>query len=108
MKLYCIGCGELMTEDYKGEDLCLTHHCGAIIFRLENGRLLIPASLYRARALRKEPPHIDYYVGKSKYMDEYKRTFIDLLKGLSAIWRKDCNVCRKLKKEEKLNVRIRK
>jgi len=78
--------------DFTG--FCYTHRCGSRIFRTEDNRLLIPVSFYRSIFENREPPHIEYYLGESKYMDSLKIEVIRLLKQAGAKWRKECPKCK--------------
>jgi hypothetical protein len=71
------------------------------LFADEEGRFAFPLSLLRAIYEHREPPHIDYYVGRSSHTSPEKEKAIQLLKALGARWSWECEEChaRKLWKE---------
>jgi len=96
----CVGCGGIIPWDGKGL-FAYTCPCGATLFADEEGRFAFPLSLLRAIYEHREPPHIDYYVGRSSHTSPEKEKAIQLLKALGARWSWECETChaRKLWKE---------
>jgi DNA-directed RNA polymerase subunit RPC12/RpoP len=89
----CVGCGARIGWNGKGT-LCYTCPCGAHIFYdEESGRWAPPASLVIAIHEKREPPHLDYLVGRSNFTSELKEKVIEELKSHGAIWMKDCKQC---------------
>jgi len=90
----CLGCGGEIGWDGKGA-FAYTCPCGATIFYDEEiDSYYIPISLTRLMVLGGEPPHIDYYLGKSAHTGPEKEMFYELLRDLGAIWSWRCPQCR--------------
>jgi hypothetical protein len=94
MKFYCVGCGKPIPWDGKGL-FAYTCPCGATLFADENGKFAWPASLIKAIFEHGEPPHIDYYLGRSNYDSPEKQKAIEFLRRLGARWSWECNECRR-------------
>ena len=92
-RYHCVGCGNPIHWNGKGL-FAYTCPCGATLFADRNGKLLIPSSLIKAIAENREPPHIDYYLGKSNHMSLEKLKVIEMLQRLGACWSWECEKCR--------------
>jgi hypothetical protein len=93
MKFHCIGCGRTIPWNGKGL-LAYTCPCGATLFADENGKFAWPASLIMAISEHREPPHIDYYLGRSNYVSAEKEKAYEFLKSLGSKWSWECEKCR--------------
>ena len=93
MGFHCVGCGRSISWDGSGY-FAYTCPCGATLFADENGKFAMPASLVIAIHDRREPPHIDYYLGKSNYVSMEKQKAYEMLRSLGAKWSWECPQCR--------------
>ena len=93
MGFHCVGCGRPIPWDGKG-CFAYTCPCGATLIADENGEFALPVSLVMAMRDKKEPPHIDYYLGKSNYVSMEKQKAYEMLRSLGAKWSWECPHCR--------------
>ena len=93
MKFHCVGCGRTIPWDGKGL-FAYTCPCGATLFADEDGKFAWPVSLITAISEHREPPHIDYYLGRSNYDSAEKQKAVEFLRKLGARWSWDCDECR--------------
>ena len=111
----CLGCGKdvgelaatLSSVAERGYPTIAYCSCGSTVFyepplhfqtgNLQVGidnKILIPVSLPRSLAEKRDLPHLDYYVGKSSSTCEDKERFIKILQGMGACWSWECSECR--------------
>jgi len=93
----CIGCGNVYKFD--SEMIAFTCPCGCRLFYNSDEHIsYIPVSLFFAMYGKikenKELPHIDYYLGKSGFMDREKKEVIEFFKEKGAIWSWECPKCK--------------
>ena len=102
----CLGCGSDIGALGDTVVLSYTCPCGATIFYepplhfqtgslfvKEGVKILIPISLPRSIVEKRDLPHLDYYLGKSAHTNEDKERFIEILRGLGAVWSWECQEC---------------
>lgn len=87
----CLGCDREIAWDGKGL-FAYTCPCGATVFYDEEKGLALPASLFTLDP--ENPPHIDYYLGKSNYWSKRKQEMYEYLKSQGAVWSWQCPKCR--------------
>jgi len=92
-KFFCLGCGVRIPWDGKGL-FAYTCRCRATAFRDEKWNLSMPVSFWEMLKEGREPPHIDYYLGVTKYTSPLKEQVYELLRKLGAVYSWECDECR--------------
>jgi len=91
----CLGCGiYLMPDEEIHGILALTCRCDATFFITDDGKPMPPVSFIRFIAEGREPPHIDYYLGKSNFWNPQKEEIFQVLKNHGAVWSWECPKCK--------------
>ena len=99
MQMYCIGCGAAVCQMEQGQTMAIScGTCGAgspILLSEDRTFIAPPASLVFAMngpgfAYRKEPPHLEYYLGYSAHESDLKSQVTRNLKALGATSQRDC------------------
>lgn len=88
----CLGCDGNVCYMKPGQAMAIACRCGAgapILFS-DSGPVAPPASLILNLA-RRDPPHIEYYLGYSDHESAAKDVAIDLLVSYGATWQRDCS-----------------
>jgi len=90
--LRCIGCDQVLVNNYRGQVMGISCACGAdapILYCCENAGAAIPSSLGIATGNR-PPPHLEYYLGFSDHRSDLKTLTAQALRALGSISYTEC------------------
>ena len=93
-EIRCIGCGRIVGRNIKAASgWCYTCPCGGTLFEFDGQFSALPTSLVMSMKGVRDPPHIEYYLGCSDFMDERKKEVLTQLKLAGSVSFEECPVC---------------